>query len=75
MPTVNVCGNCRNICAKCHSSTNSSHPVWVCMNCNHKYNSGPCCSCGKPKKGNVGAGKVCNSCFEQNRCTFCGGKI
>ena len=25
-------------CAKCGSSTNASHPVWVCMDCNRKYN-------------------------------------
>ena len=34
MSTVYVCGNCRNICAKYHSSTISSHPVWVYMDCN-----------------------------------------
>ena len=74
MPTASVCGNCRNKCASCGSSTNASHPVWVCMDCNRKYHS-KCACCGQTKKGNVGAGKVCNSCYKINTCTKCGVKI
>lgn len=73
MPTLSVCGNCRNRCAKCGNSTNASHPVWVCVGCNSKFN-GKCCSCGGRKQGNVGAGKVCNSCHKTNTCTICGKK-
>jgi len=78
MPTLSVCPKCRDTCPKCHSHANpsNSHPIWVCMDCNRKYNS-KCCVCGggKSGSGSVGAGKVCNDCYKMNRCTFCGTKI
>ena len=74
MTNASVCGNCRNKCASCGSSRNASHPVWVCMDCNRKYNS-KCACCGQTKKGQVGAGKVCNSCYKINTCCKCGVKI
>lgn len=77
MPTLSVCQNCRDTCAKCHKSTNSSHPVWACLDCSKRFGS-KCPCCGENKKGftkAVGAGKVCNSCYKMNRCTFCGSKI
>ena len=60
--------------ATCGSKTNASHPIWVCMRCTNK-NPGQCCACGGKKRGTVGAGKVCNSCFKLNTCTLCGAKI
>ena len=74
MSTINACGNCRDICATCGSKTNASHPIWVCMDCKRKYNS-KCPCCGNPKRGQVGAGKVCNSCHKINTCSKCGIKI
>ena len=73
MPTIDVCPKCRTTCPGCHSNTNSSHPIWVCLDCRRKY-EGKCCVCGGKKagSGSIGAGKVCNSCFKQNTCTFCG---
>lgn len=73
MPTLSVCGNCRNTCAKCHNRTNSSHPVWVCKDCNRQYD-GKCCVCGgrRSASGTSGAGKVCNSCHKLNTCALCG---
>ena len=71
--TITVCGDCRDTCAKCHKSTDSSHPVWVCNDCKRKYN-GKCYVCGGKKggSGSSGAGKVCNRCYKMNTCTFCG---
>ena len=79
MPTLSVCSNCRNTCAKCHNRTNASHPVWVCMDCNRQYN-GKCCVCGGKKTGpgSVGAtgpGKTCKKCFKSPFiCILCGAK-
>ena len=72
--TVDVCGSCRTTCPKCHSETNSSHPIWVCSDCKRQFKS-KCSVCGGTKKSGskaVGAGRVCNSCFKMNTCTFCG---
>ena len=74
MQTVPACGGCRNTCATCGSHTNASHPIWVCMDCNKKYSS-KCPVCGKARRGQVGAGKVCDSCFKTNTCSKCGAKI
>ena len=76
MSSITVCPYCRNKCASCNTSTNSSHPVWACYDCKHK-NEGKCCVCGGPKKGPgsvgaVGAGKVCNKCYKVNTCALCG---
>ena len=71
MPSsATVCGNCRNKCAKCHSSTNSSHPVNVCNDCNKKIGT-KCPCCGQTKKGTIGAGKICDSCYKMNSCFKC----
>ena len=76
MSTLSVCSDCRETCAKCNSHANSSHPVWSCNDCKHKFGSN-CPVCGGPKgrSGNTGAGRVCNKCFKINTCTFCGKKI
>ena len=76
MPTLNVCPKCRTICPKCHSSTNTSHSIWVCMDCYHKIGA-KCCVCGGNKNGpgTIGPGKVCNKCYKMNLCIFCGKRV
>ena len=73
MPTISVCQKCKTICAKCHSPTSPSHPVWVCVDCARRFN-GKCCCCGGRMSGS-GPGRVCNKCNKSNTCTFCGKKL